>query len=112
MENVSVFIRIRVLFWPEISALRVFFNFDNERLRPPKYQSAPPPPTVTKRLGQAMSVTVSDTHKSDDVRLKTCTHIFRACFSTNFDLYIIEYLRNVVMQCPRPSINALKCLIL
>ena len=42
MEKVSVFIKIRVLFWPEISALGVFFNFDNERMRPPKYPSAPP----------------------------------------------------------------------
>ena len=41
MENVSVFIKIRVLFWPEISALGVFFNFDNERMRPPKYPSVP-----------------------------------------------------------------------
>ena len=38
------FIKIRVLFWPEISALGVFFNFDNERMHPPKYPSAPPPP--------------------------------------------------------------------
>ena len=30
-----------VLFWPEISALGVLFNFDNERMRPPKYPSAP-----------------------------------------------------------------------
>ena len=37
LENVSVFIIIRVLFWPEISALGVFLNFDNERMRPPKY---------------------------------------------------------------------------
>ena len=43
MEKVNVFIKIRVLFWPEISALGVFFNFDNERRRPPKYPSAPPP---------------------------------------------------------------------
>ena len=42
VEKVSVFIKIRVLFWPEISALGVFFNFDNERMRPPKYPSAPP----------------------------------------------------------------------
>ena len=42
MEKVSVFIKIRVLFWPEISALGVLFNFDNERMRPPKYSSAPP----------------------------------------------------------------------
>ena len=35
MEKVSVFIKIRVLFWPEISALGVFFNFDNDRMRPP-----------------------------------------------------------------------------
>ena len=41
VEKVSVFIKIRVLFWPEISALGVFLNFDNERMRPPKY--APPP---------------------------------------------------------------------
>ena len=33
-----------VLFWPDISALGVFFNFDNERMHPPKYPSAPPPP--------------------------------------------------------------------
>ena len=33
-----------MLFWPEISALGVFFNFDNGRMRPPKYPSAPPPP--------------------------------------------------------------------
>ena len=33
-----------VLFWPEISALGVFYNFDNERTRPSKYPSAPPPP--------------------------------------------------------------------
>ena len=38
------FIKIRVLFWPEISAYGVFFNFDNERMHPPKYPSAPPPP--------------------------------------------------------------------
>ena len=31
-----------MLFWPEISALGVFFNFDNERMHPPKYPSAPP----------------------------------------------------------------------
>ena len=42
MEKVSVFIKIRVL-WPEISALGVFLNFDNELMRPPKYPSAPPP---------------------------------------------------------------------
>ena len=36
-----------MLFWPEISALGVFFNFDNERMRPPKYQSAPAPPQGT-----------------------------------------------------------------
>ena len=29
------FMKIRVLFWPEISALGVFFNFDNERMHPP-----------------------------------------------------------------------------
>ena len=43
VEKVSVFTKIRVLFWSEISALGVFFNFDNERMRPPKYPSAPPP---------------------------------------------------------------------
>ena len=43
MEKVSVFIKIRVFFWPEISALRVSLNFDNERMRPPKYPSAPTP---------------------------------------------------------------------
>ena len=41
MEKVSVFIQIRVLFWPEISALGVLFNFDNECMRPPKFLSAP-----------------------------------------------------------------------
>ena len=33
----SAFKKIRVLFWPEISALGVFLNFDNERMYPPKY---------------------------------------------------------------------------
>ena len=33
-----------MLFWPEISALGVFFNFDNERMHPSKYPSGPPPP--------------------------------------------------------------------
>ena len=33
MEKVSVFIKVRVLFWPEISAIGVFLNFDNERMR-------------------------------------------------------------------------------
>ena len=28
-------------FWPEISALGVFLNFDNERMYPPKYRSDP-----------------------------------------------------------------------
>ena len=37
---------MKVLYWPEISALGVFLNFDNERMRPPKYPSAPPPPRV------------------------------------------------------------------
>ena len=41
LEKVSVFIKIRLLFWPEISALGVFFNFDKERMRPPKYPSVP-----------------------------------------------------------------------
>ena len=31
-----------MLFWPEISALGVFFNFDNKRMHPPKYLSDPP----------------------------------------------------------------------
>ena len=31
-----------MLFWPEISALGVFLNFDNERMRPPKCPSDPP----------------------------------------------------------------------
>ena len=34
MENISVLLKIRVLFWPEISALGVFFNVNNERMRP------------------------------------------------------------------------------
>ena len=29
----SAFKKIRVLFWPEISAYGVFINFDNERMR-------------------------------------------------------------------------------
>ena len=42
MEKVSVFIKIRVLFLPEISALGVFLNFDNERMRPLNTQVPPP----------------------------------------------------------------------
>ena len=41
VEKASVFIEIRVLFWPEISTLGVYFNFDNKRMRPRKYSSAP-----------------------------------------------------------------------
>ena len=44
MEKISVFIKIRVLFWPEISALGVFFNLDNERMHPLNTQVPPPPP--------------------------------------------------------------------
>ena len=50
MEKVCVFIKIRVLFWPEISAYGVFLNFDNERMRPPLYLSAPPPPPWERAL--------------------------------------------------------------
>ena len=47
MGKVSVFfIKVRVLFWPEISAIGVFLYFDNERMRPSKYQSPPPPESV------------------------------------------------------------------
>ena len=35
LGKVSVFIKIRVLFCPEISALGVFLNKDNERMRHP-----------------------------------------------------------------------------
>ena len=51
MEKVSVFIKIRVLFWREISALGVFFNFDNERMRPLNTQ-VPPPGAVGVGRGQ------------------------------------------------------------
>ena len=37
LEKVSVFIKIRVIFWPEISALGVSLNFDNESMRSPLY---------------------------------------------------------------------------
>ena len=37
LEKVSVFVKLRVLFWPEISALGVFLDFDNERMGPPLY---------------------------------------------------------------------------
>ena len=33
VEKVNVFIKIRMLFWPEISALGVFLNFVNECMR-------------------------------------------------------------------------------
>ena len=36
------FFKIRLLFWPEISALGAFLNFENERVYPPKYVSAHP----------------------------------------------------------------------
>ena len=45
LEKVSVFIKIRVLFWPEISALGVFFNFENaDAPPPPSVPECPPPP--------------------------------------------------------------------
>ena len=43
LEKVSVFIKIRVLFWPEISALGVFLNFDNAGA-PPSVPECPLPP--------------------------------------------------------------------
>ena len=33
------FFKIRVFFWPEISAFEAFFNFGNKRMRPPLYLS-------------------------------------------------------------------------
>ena len=51
MEKVSVFIKIRVLFWPEISALGVLFNFDNEGMRPPKYPSVIDPSYLLRLFG-------------------------------------------------------------
>ena len=56
MEKVSVFIKIRVLFWPEISALGVLFNFDNERMRPPKYSSAPPGMVLSAAFGDQIEL--------------------------------------------------------
>ena len=38
----SAFFKNKGAFWPEISALGVFCNFDNERMHPPKYLSDPP----------------------------------------------------------------------
>ena len=35
------FLKIRLIFWPEISALGLFLKSDNERMYPPKYLSAP-----------------------------------------------------------------------
>ena len=34
-KKVRVFLKLRVLFWPEISAYGVFLNFDNERMHMP-----------------------------------------------------------------------------
>ena len=51
------FIKIRVLFWPEISALGVFLNFDNERMRPLNTQ-VPPPPPPPPGIGGAMGAAV------------------------------------------------------
>ena len=49
LEKVSVFIMIGVLFWPEISAIGVFFNFEkNELMRPLGH-------TVQRVLGQIPS---------------------------------------------------------
>ena len=39
LEKVSVFFKIRVLFWPEINALGVFLNFYIKCMYPTKYQS-------------------------------------------------------------------------
>ena len=36
--------KIRVLFWPEISDLGLFSDYDNDRMYPPEYRSDPPPP--------------------------------------------------------------------
>ena len=44
LENVSVFIEIRVLFWTEISALGVFLNLITGVCAPLNTQVPPPPP--------------------------------------------------------------------
>ena len=45
LKKVSIFfITIRVLLWPEISALGVFLNFDNECMRPLNTIVPPTPP--------------------------------------------------------------------
>ena len=79
MEKVSVFIKIRVLFWPEISALGVFFYFDSERMRLPKYPSAPPPPPPGCshiRRRQEFYLPKALTHKKID-RLIDSRYIYR-----------------------------------
>ena len=55
------FIKIRVLFWPEISALGVFFNFDNERMHPPKYPSAVTDHATCATTHQILSATNAHT---------------------------------------------------
>ena len=40
----QIFLKIRVLFWAEISALGVFLNFDNKRMYPLNTEVPPPPP--------------------------------------------------------------------
>ena len=42
LEKVSVFIKIGVLFWPEISAIGVFFNFEKNELMRPSVPECPP----------------------------------------------------------------------
>ena len=80
MEKVSVFIKIRVLFWPEISALGVFFNFDNERMRPPKYPSAPPPPGRQRQCSRGWLSAGSWRHLRLNARRNVRTLRTTGCF--------------------------------
>ena len=50
VEKVSVFIKIRVLFWPEISALGVFILIT--QVRPPSVPECPPGGTLIEETGE------------------------------------------------------------
>ena len=99
-----------MLFWPEISALGVFFYFDNERMRPPEYPSAPPPlpPGCTDTLKKVLldwSVSKIIWAKFAMCASFVC-NLFLQSTNTSGDLYRRNLGKNDVRQ--NPVMTALK----
>ena len=87
------FFLIRVFFWPEISALGESFNFDNERMYPPIYQSAPTPGTHA----QSHTQTFGRTHARVFVRTYVCMCVCMFFVSIHLCVYMWHYVSRLGM---------------